>query len=74
MSTKSDAGSSQWLDPDDAPELDDDVFEQAEIRRGDTLVRLGRPPRADTKPARAQRIGQRLRSLELPSDPDAEEP
>jgi uncharacterized protein (DUF4415 family) len=46
-------GSSQrWTDPDDAPELTDDILARAEIRRGDevlrraqgTLTRRGRPP------------------------------
>jgi uncharacterized protein (DUF4415 family) len=40
-----------WIDPDDAPEWSDDVFERAEIRQGDrvvrsaagTLTRRGRP-------------------------------
>ncbi|MCB2106374.1 MAG: BrnA antitoxin family protein [Rhodobacteraceae bacterium] len=29
---------------DDAPELDDDFFERAEIRDGETVIRRGRPP------------------------------
>jgi len=40
-----------WVDPDDAPEWSDEVFERAEIRHGDevvrpaagTLTRRGRP-------------------------------
>lgn len=32
-----------WIDPDDAPELTDEFFEQADEYRGDTLVRRGRP-------------------------------
>jgi uncharacterized protein (DUF4415 family) len=32
-----------WVDPDDAPELDDDFFEEADEYRGDKLVRQGRP-------------------------------
>jgi uncharacterized protein (DUF4415 family) len=35
---------SGWVDPDDAPELDDDWFDRAEIRIGDTVIRRGRPP------------------------------
>ncbi len=31
-------------DPDDAPELLNDFFRHGELRRGDTLVRRGRPP------------------------------
>ena len=40
-----------WVDPDDAPELDDHFFDHAEVREGgrvvraatDTLARRGRP-------------------------------
>ena len=40
-----------WTDPDDAPELTDDVFDRAELKHGDqvlrpaqgTLTRRGRP-------------------------------
>lgn len=28
-----------WADPDDAPELTEEFFEQAEIRRGDQVIR-----------------------------------
>jgi uncharacterized protein (DUF4415 family) len=35
---------SSWVDPDDAPELDDDWFDRAEVRIGDRVVRPGRPP------------------------------
>ena len=35
---------SSWVDPDDAPELDDDWFDRAEIRIGRTVIRRGRPP------------------------------
>jgi hypothetical protein len=31
-------------DPDDAPELLDDFFRHGEVRRGDRLIRRGRPP------------------------------
>lgn len=34
----------EWVDPDDAPELTDVFFDQAEIRRGERVVRRG-PPR-----------------------------
>jgi uncharacterized protein (DUF4415 family) len=41
-----------WVDPDDAPELDDHFFDNAEVRDGakllraatDTMARRGRPP------------------------------
>ena len=35
---------SSWVDPDDAPELDDDWFDRAEIRIGEKVIRRGRPP------------------------------
>lgn len=40
--SKNDTASS-WVDPDDAPELDDDWFDRAEIRIGETIIRPGRP-------------------------------
>jgi uncharacterized protein (DUF4415 family) len=38
-----------WTDPDDAPELTDDFFEQADEYIGDELVRRGRPNTANPK-------------------------
>jgi uncharacterized protein (DUF4415 family) len=35
---------SSWVDPDDAPEWTQDMFDRAEIRIGDTVIRRGRPP------------------------------
>ena len=32
-----------WIDPDDAPELDDEFFERADEYQGDRLVKRGRP-------------------------------
>jgi uncharacterized protein (DUF4415 family) len=49
MSAKSDGGLSKWVDPDDAPELDDAFFEAAEIRQGEVLVRRGRPRSTNPK-------------------------
>ncbi len=47
---KSDAaGKSEWVDPDDAPELTDEFFEQAEVYHGDTFIRVGRPKAANPK-------------------------
>ncbi len=37
-----------WVDPDDAPELDDAFFERADELVGERLVKRGRP-RADTR-------------------------
>lgn len=32
-----------WIDPDDAPELDDAWFQKADLYHGEKLVRRGRP-------------------------------
>ncbi len=34
---------SAWVDPDDAPELDDEWFARAELRIGYKFIRRGRP-------------------------------
>ena len=34
----------EWIDPDDAPELDDEWFDQAPFKIGDKVIRRGRPP------------------------------
>jgi uncharacterized protein (DUF4415 family) len=33
-----------WIDPDDAPELTDEMLDRAVFRHGDTIIRRGRPP------------------------------
>ena len=33
----------EWIDPDDAPELTDEFFERADYYVGDQLIRRGRP-------------------------------
>ncbi|BDI03511.1 BrnA antitoxin family protein [Sphaerotilus microaerophilus] len=33
-----------WVDPDDAPELSDDLFARADEFQGSKLIRRGRPP------------------------------
>lgn len=51
MSVKDENLKSAWVDPDDAPEWTDEMFDRAEIRIGDkvirpatgTLTKLGRP-------------------------------
>ena len=47
MTVNSDATKIDWVDPDDAPELDDAWFEKADHHRGETLVRRGRPKGAE---------------------------
>ena len=36
-----------WVDPDDAPELTDEMLDRAVFRHGDTIIRRGRPPLGD---------------------------
>lgn len=45
------AGTTTWVDPDDAPELTDEFFKDAEVFHGDTFIRRGRgrPKAAVTK-------------------------
>ena len=33
----------EWIDPDDAPELDDEWFDKATFKIGDKIIRRGRP-------------------------------
>jgi uncharacterized protein (DUF4415 family) len=51
MTGKREDTEGNWVDPDDAPELDDDWFDRAEIRIGDTVIRRGRPPGSSKRPA-----------------------
>jgi uncharacterized protein (DUF4415 family) len=55
MPTKKRTTESKWIDPDDAPHLDRDGFERAELREGDRLIRpartVGRPKKEATKQA-----------------------
>jgi uncharacterized protein (DUF4415 family) len=55
MPTKKRTGASRWVDPDEAPPLDREWFERAEIREGERLVRparaVGRPKKAAPKEA-----------------------
>ena len=49
MPRKKKSGAAAWSDPDDAPELTEAFFDLAEIRRGEKIVRRGRPPLASPK-------------------------
>jgi uncharacterized protein (DUF4415 family) len=54
MPTKKHTSASKWVDPDDAPPLDRDWFQRAEIREGDRVVRrakVGRPKKDAPKEA-----------------------
>ncbi|MEO5368824.1 MAG: BrnA antitoxin family protein [Magnetococcus sp. DMHC-1] len=39
----------EWIDPDDAPELTDAFFEEADEYMGNQLIRRGRPAGSGTK-------------------------
>jgi uncharacterized protein (DUF4415 family) len=60
MKTKPAAGASKWVDPDDAPELDEAFFAGAEIREGDKLIRRGRPRSAAPKQSVTLRLDQEI--------------
>jgi uncharacterized protein (DUF4415 family) len=47
---------SNWIDPDDAPRLDRDWFQRAEIWDGDKLIRRGRPKSDAPKQATSLRL------------------
>lgn len=51
MHTKKPGTESEWVDPDDAPHLTKEWFEQAGLYHGDKLVRRGRPKSASPKEA-----------------------
>ncbi|MGZ8285420.1 MAG: BrnA antitoxin family protein [Allosphingosinicella sp.] len=40
----SESTKTEWIDPDDAPELDDEWFDKADFKIGDKIIRRGRPP------------------------------
>lgn len=56
MNGKPDEFGSNWVDPDDAPEWTDELFERADLYHGETLIRRGRPPVLNPK----QRVTLRL--------------
>jgi uncharacterized protein (DUF4415 family) len=47
---------SNWIDPDDAPRLDREWFERAEIWEDNKLIRPGRPRKAAPKEAVSLRL------------------
>jgi len=47
---------SDWVDPDDAPELTDEWFETADVYDGEKLISRGRPKSAFPKQAISLRI------------------
>ncbi len=51
MNANKHATPTEWIDPDDAPVLTEEFFEQADEYVGDQLVRRGRPPAERPKQA-----------------------
>lgn len=49
MNASKHAMPTEWIDPDDAPELTEEFFERADEYVGDKLVRRGRPKAGSTK-------------------------
>ena len=49
MNENKHATETSWIDPDDAPELTDEFFRQADEFKGSKLVRRGRPKARTTK-------------------------
>ena len=47
MSENKPSSQSNWVDPDDAPPWTDEMFEDAEVRIGDKIIRRGRPKGSD---------------------------
>lgn len=45
-----------WIDPDEAPELDREWFDRAEIRDGEKVIRRGRPKSENPKQAISVRL------------------
>jgi len=50
----------KWTDPEEAPRLDHDWFERAEIRQGDHLTRAARPAGRPRKTAPKTAVSLRL--------------
>ena len=49
MNVKPTEPASAWIDPDDAPEWTDEMFDRADLYHGEVLIRRGRPPLAAPK-------------------------
>ncbi|HTJ56843.1 MAG TPA: BrnA antitoxin family protein [Devosiaceae bacterium] len=56
MSANKPVTESTWVDPDDAPELTEEWFQQADQYEGEKLVRRGRPPAEKPKTAISIRV------------------
>jgi hypothetical protein len=47
MDASTSAAKKEWIDPDDAPELSEAFFEQADVFLGEELIRAGVPRKAE---------------------------
>ena len=56
MTARKPATKRAWRDPDDAPEWTGTMFDRANVYKGATLVRPGRPPTATPKVAVSIRL------------------
>lgn len=56
MTAKKHTTESSWIDPDDAPELTREWFEQADLYQGERLIRRGRRPSDSPKQAISLRV------------------
>lgn len=56
MSESKPSSESNWVDPDDAPEWTDEMFDRAEIRIGDKVIRRGRRPARPSASSRCASI------------------
>lgn len=59
-----------WIDPDDAPEWGDDVFDRAEVRIGDKVVR----PASGTLTREGDREGSGTERPQVERDKSRDEP
>lgn len=46
----------KWIDPDEAPKLDRTWFAEADLRKGDKIIRRGRPRSENSKQAVSIRL------------------
>jgi uncharacterized protein (DUF4415 family) len=60
MPAKKNTTESKWVDPDEAPYLDRDWFERAEIRENGQLIRAARPAGRPKKAAPKEAVNIRL--------------
>lgn len=49
MSAKLEGSETEWVDPDDAPEWTDEMFDRADLHENGVLIRRGRPPASPPK-------------------------